>query len=309
MNRAFVLGAGLGTRLRSLTQRLPKPLIPVANRPLIAYAFDHLHDAGIRSFVVNTHWLADRYPTAFPDGSHRGCPIAFRHEHPEVLETAGGLKHAEDLLHGEPFIVYNGDILTDLPLAPAIAHHQQTGNEVTLVLRSKDGPLQIAFDQTSGRIRDIGSRIHPATQGAFLFTGIYLVEPRFLQRIPAGQKISVIPFFIEMIRSGAALGGIVLDEGSWWDLGTRDQYLAVHQHRAATSTTAGPWIDPTAQIHPSARISTASAVGAHAVIGANVLLQDSLVWPGSRIASDSILHRCIVTGTAPVEGTHKDADL
>src|SRR5204862_2326676 len=83
---AFVLGAGLGTRLRPLTNRRPKPLIPVVNRPLISYAFDHLLGVGVERLVVNTHWRAEAWQTAFPDSSYRGAPIAFRHEAPEVLE-------------------------------------------------------------------------------------------------------------------------------------------------------------------------------------------------------------------------------
>src|SRR4051812_19671503 len=103
---AFVLGAGLGTRLRPLTEVRPKPLIPVCNRPLIEYAFDHLLTLDgvdalrIERFVVNTHWLPEVYTRLFPDAQYRGKPIHFRHE-PNILETAGGIKNVEDLLGGE----------------------------------------------------------------------------------------------------------------------------------------------------------------------------------------------------------------
>src|SRR6478735_3703128 len=120
---AFVLGAGLGTRLRPLTNRRPKPLIPVGDLPLIARAFDHLIALGVERFVVNTHWRAERYPEFFPQGEWRGRPIEFFHEAPEVLETAGGIWNARSALKDGPFLVYNGDILTDLPLAPAWKHH------------------------------------------------------------------------------------------------------------------------------------------------------------------------------------------
>src|SRR4030095_1583561 len=93
---AFILGAGLGTRLRPLTNRCPKPLIPVANKPLITWAFDHLLDGGIERFVVNTPHCAERYEAAFPDQAYQNVPILFRHE-PEILETAGGIKNVEDL--------------------------------------------------------------------------------------------------------------------------------------------------------------------------------------------------------------------
>ena len=181
---AFVLGAGLGTRLRPLTLRRPKPLIPVVNRPLISYAFDHLRGVGIDRLIVNTHWQAERYAEFFPDGNYGGAELHFRLESPEVLETAGGIWNVRDLLRDEPFIVYNGDIFTDLPLAPALAAHRASGHEVTMVLRSKDGPLQVACDITSGRVTDISGRVDPAAGPRFLFTGIYIVSPEFLRRIP-----------------------------------------------------------------------------------------------------------------------------
>ena len=308
---AFVLGAGLGTRLKSLTARRPKPLIPVVNRPLISYAFDHLLGAGVERLVVNTHWRAEAWQTAFPDESYRGAPIAFRHESPDVLETAGGIKNVEDLVGGAPFIVYNGDILTDLPLAPALAHHATSGNEVTMILRSKDGPLQVTLDDSTGRIADIGRRLDPAREPRFLFTGIYLVDPEFLRRIPAATKISVVPIFCEMIREHARLGGIVIDDGHWYDLGTREQYLAVHEvmRRETSNTELPPWIAPGAQISPDAKIEGATAIGADARIGAGAHLRDCLIWENAEIAPGAVLERCIVTDGARAEGTLRDHDF
>src|SRR5688572_7489800 len=95
---AFVLGAGLGTRLKSLTGCRPKPLIPVRNRPLIEYAFDRLLDIGIERLIVNTHWRADRYPEFFPNGKYGPAQLTLRHEAPNVLETAGGIWNVRDLL-------------------------------------------------------------------------------------------------------------------------------------------------------------------------------------------------------------------
>jgi mannose-1-phosphate guanylyltransferase len=304
---AFVLGAGLGTRLKTLTAHLPKPLLPVCNEPLITRAFAHLREAGVARFVVNTHWQAQAYAEAFPTGTWEGLPLSFSHESPEVLETAGGLKHAQSSLPaGEPVWVYNGDILSTLPLQQAWEAHRRAGNEVTLVLRSKDGPLQVSLDRATGRIRDLGCRLEPGCPAEFLFTGIYLVEPAFLERIPAGQKLSVVPVFLEMIRQGARLGGVVVDGGEWWDLGTREQVLAVH---GALTAGRGPWVADPAGVDPSARLVGATAVGAGAVVGAGALLEDSVVWAGAHIQPGAVLRRCIVTAKALVSGTHTDADL
>lgn len=324
---AFVLGAGLGTRLKSLTRHRPKPLIPVCNQPLITRAFEHLHAAGVRQFVVNTHWQAQAYHRAFPAQTWNHCPLKFSHESPEILETAGGLKHAAGLLPpGEAFWVYNGDILSSVPLSRAWRAHCEAESEVTLILRSGGGPLHVLRDAESGVVRDIGRRLLPDADPGHLFTGIYLVEPRFLERIPEGVKLGVIPVFIEMIRQGARLGSVVLDEGEWWDLGSREQILGAHAGWAgaadpgadATARHArpgmegkphGPWIDPSASVAADASLCAATAVGARAMIGNGATLSNCVVWEDARIAPGSRLSRCIVTSGASVSGTHTDADL
>ena len=299
---AFVLGAGLGTRLRPLTERLPKPLIPICGKPLITFAFDGLLEAGIERLVVNTHHRAEAFAAAFPEAKYGGAPITFRHEE-VLLETGGGIKNVEDLLSGGPFVVYNGDILSDLPVDKAIQRHFAEGNEVTLVLRSAGGPLQVAFDGSSRRVTDIGGRLRPES-GEFLFTGIYVVDPAFFARIPAGTKISVVPIWMEMIREGARLGGIVLDEGEWWDLGTREQYQAVHQRMAP-----GGWVDPAARIAAGARLTGATVIGAGAEVGQGAALHGCIVWEGAKSASGSELERCIVTAGQEAGGAHTDVDF
>lgn len=307
ISTAFVLGAGLGTRLKSLTKRRPKPLIPVANRPLITYAFDHLLGVGVERLVVNTHWRSEAYARFFPEPAYRSMPLHFRDEQPEVLETAGGIWNVRDLLGVGTFFVYNGDILSDLPLAPAMRAHRDSGNEVTMVLRSSGGPLQVAFDAASGRVTDIGNRVDATAGPRFLFTGIYLVDAGFIERIPATTKISVVPIFCDMIRAGAKLGGVLIDEGRWWDLGNRENYLAVHRELAAQQP--APWIHPDAEIASTATISGASAIGAGVRIGPHASLHDSLVWEGAEIASGTLLNHCIVTDGQRVEGIHSHADF
>ncbi len=306
---AFVLGAGLGTRLRAITLRRPKPLIPVVNRPLISYAFERLAAAGIDRLVVNTHWQAERYAEFFPDKNYGNAELFFRHEFPEVLETAGGIWNVRDLLRDEPFIVFNGDIFTDLPLAPALRAHRERENEVTMILRSHGGPLQVGCDLASGRVTDIGRPPEHATGPRFLFTGIYIVSPEFIRRIPPATKISVVPIFHEMIRDGAKLGGIVIDDGDWWDLGSREQYLAVHADIAARGARSAAWIHATAHVAPDALLTGATAVAAGARIGAGARLHDCIVWENAEVAPDAVLNRCIVTRAARAEGTHTDFDF
>src|SRR5205823_8967707 len=139
ITQAFVLGAGLGTRLRPLTDDLPKPLVPIFQKPLITFAFDHLIGLGIQKFFVNTHHRPESFAETFSQSTYRDRQIEFRHE-PILLETAGGIANIADSLSHEPLLVYNGDILSDLPLAPLIEAHFSSRNLVTLALRSEGGP-------------------------------------------------------------------------------------------------------------------------------------------------------------------------
>jgi mannose-1-phosphate guanylyltransferase len=304
ITQAFVLGAGLGTRLKGLTLRRPKPLIPVAGRPLISRAFDHLLGVGVRRLVVNTHHCAPAYGRYF-SANYREASLEFRHE-PDLLETGGGIKNVEDLLGEAPLLVYNGDILSTMPLEPLIERHLETGHEVTLGLRSQGGPLQVAIDPGAGRVLDIGNRLGRAA-GTHLFTGVYAVSPAFFRRLRL-EKVSVIAAFLAMLKEGAPLGAVVIDEGLWWDLGTREQILAVHHDLRAADPSAN-WVHPEAQVDPSARLTGATYVGAGSKIGAGAQLHDCVLWEGTHIAPQTCLTRCIVTDNQTACGTHTDTDF
>ncbi len=306
VNQAFVLGAGIGERLRPLTEQLPKPLVPVFHRPLITYAFDHLITAGVSRLVVNTHHIPEAYTRAFPAQSHRGVLVQFRNESPVRLETAGGIANVRDLLGSEPFLVYNGDILTDLPLEPLISTHRENGNLVTLALRSHGPSLHIAFDRESGRVTDIRNKLSTGDEGKFLFTGIYACDPAIHDWITPGKVESVIPIFLNMIRNGAKIGGVVIDEGSWWDLGSRTAYLAAH---AALNGMYAPAIDPKAQIEEGAVLRGINIVGADAVIESGAQLEDTIVWPGGRVVRGAVLKRCIVRSGVTAAGIVEDTDF
>jgi NDP-sugar pyrophosphorylase family protein len=308
---AFVLGAGLGTRLKRLTQRLPKPLIPVLGEPLIAWAFRHLRDqAGIRRFVVNTHWKAECYHATFPDQQWEGIPIAFSHEHPEVLETAGGLSHARPLFEGdETVLVYNGDVLSDLLLAPLLERHFASGHEVTLALRTHGGETRnVLFDAATGHVRDLRSTLHPDETPQHLFTGIYLVNRTFLDRIPPGQKLGVVPIFLDMLRAGIPVGGVEIDSHAWYDLGTREQYLAVHE-ALLQARGINNWTHPAAVIHADAGAVRNSVIGANAVVGAGAMLDGCVLWPGAEVAPGARLTKCVVMGGEPIVGEWDGTDI
>lgn len=315
ITQAFILGAGLGTRMRPLTAGLPKPLVPIFQKPLITFAFDHLLAAGCTRLIVNTHHCPEAYGAA-EEIPYRGVPVHYRWE-PVLLETGGGIANVADLLGDRPFLVYNGDILTDLPIPPLIEEHERAGNVVTLALRSGGGPQHIAFDRAHGRIIDIRNQLQTGAREEFLFTGVYAVEPAFFDWLQPGAKRSVIPSFLEMLRDGAQLGGIVLDGGHWWDVGTRAAYLQLHRELPSLEfpnylVPDKQWrapVHPTARVEATAELRGCSVAGASVRIGAGAILQDTIVWPGAQIASRSHLKNCIVRSHQKAEGELRDIDI
>ncbi len=214
----------MGTRLRPLTDCYPKPLLPMGGRPIITYAMEHLLTAGIQRFIINTHHCAGVYQQVFPDRQWQVIPLIFRHE-PVLLDTAGGIKNIEDLLtEDETIIVYNGDIISDLPLARLLDAHFAKKREVTLALRESGTPLNVNIN-AGGDVCDLRHALGVRGVRSCLFTGIYIVEKRFLKRLTAGRAESVIPVFIEMIRAEpGSVAGVIIDEGRWHDIGSVDEY-------------------------------------------------------------------------------------
>lgn len=224
---AFILGAGLGTRLRPLTEQCPKPLLPIGKKPIIAYAMDHLMAAGIERFIVNTHHRPEVYVKIFPDDQWRGAPIQFRHE-PVLLDTAGGLKNIEDLLsEDEAILCYNGDILSDISLQELIADHERCRPEATLALRTA-GPILNVNITEKNEICDMRHILGKQGVASCLFTGIYAVETSILKHAEKGRIESVVDLFLRRIvdRPGS-IRGIITDEGQWYDIGSVDVYNAI----------------------------------------------------------------------------------
>lgn len=305
VNRAFVLGAGLGTRLRPLTLQLPKPLIPVHQRPLIEHAFAHLHDVGVREFIVNTHHLPEAYGKAFPESTWRGCPLTFCNE-PVLLETGGGLANVQHLLRNDgPFIVYNGDVFTNLPLTPAIEQHQADGNMVTLVLRRHGRVQNVALSVADRRVIDLRNALNTNHPDQFQFTGICIVEPAFFQYLPAlGVIESIVAAWLRAIEAGERLGGTVIDEGLWLDLGDRGTYLEAHRLIAEPNR-----IHPSATIAADACIDETSSIGRDCRVGAGAVIRNSVVWPGACVDTGSILQNCIVMAGHSAAGSLENTDV
>ena len=300
-----MLGAGLGTRLRPLTDLRPKPLVPIFNKPLITFAFDHLMAAGVSRFVVNTHHRPEAYARWLGEASgraeYRGYPVFFRHE-PVLLETGGGIKNASDLIGGSPFLVYNGDVLADFPLEPLIEAHLRSGNIATLALRSSGGERRIQCDPSTGRITDMRGLIGGCADPSFLFTGVSVFSPEIFQHIPEGDIISIIPVLVELMRQGAGVGGEVINQGVWFDIGNIPSYLGIHRILAEGAHPFS-YLDPGWReslrsglgVHPSALITGASAVAEGAEVGEGARLENVILWPDAKVQSGTVLRNAVVT--------------
>jgi NDP-sugar pyrophosphorylase family protein len=312
ITQAFVLGAGLGTRLRPLTDDLPKPLIPIFQKPLITFALDHLCRLGVESFVINTHHLGTQFENLFGGGTYAGHPLRLIHE-PDLLGTGGGIKNVEGLLRPEPFIVYSGDLLTDFALEPLIEEHFRKRNDVTLALRKTGLAAGVALQ--NGRVVDIENKYGHA--GEYDFANVSVWNPEIFQRIPPSQNISFIPILAEWIGQEGKIGGVVLDDGEWFNIGSRAEYLGVHHIIKRESwkpdyVCTAEWpvhIAADAAIDPSAHLSGFYSVDAGCRVGAAAILENTILWPGAQIASRCHLRNCIVRSHRQAEGEQSDTDI
>jgi mannose-1-phosphate guanylyltransferase len=314
ITQAFVLAAGLGTRLRPLTEELPKPLIPIFQKPLVTFALDHLIDVGVNRFVINTHRHPELFRNFFTPREYAGFPVTLVHE-PDLLETGGGIKNAQSHLGpaGAGFLTYSGDILTNIELQPLIDEHSRRGNDVTLALRNTGLASAVALREH--RVVDISKRYGVA--GNFDFANIAVWNSAIFERIPPRKKISFIPIIADWIGQGAKIGGVVMNDGKWFNISSRAEYLEVHrtilrENWKPDFVKAPEWPERKASssiVDSSAQLRGCTVVGRNCRVGADVILEDTILWPEAEIASQSRLETCIVRSRKKVTGIHRDIDI
>jgi NDP-sugar pyrophosphorylase family protein len=224
--RAMILAAGFGTRLRPLTDSLPKPLLPIAGRPLIVWNLLLLRRHAVTEVIINLHHLGHLIEQALGDGSQFGMTLAYSRE-PAILGTGGGLKQVEPFFGGEPFFVLNGDTLFDLDLGGMADAHRRSRAVATMAVREDPDPdrwgaLEV---EASGRVARISGRGRQP-EGASckrMFAGVHLMHPRLLASVPAGRESSVIDAYVRAIQDGETVAGYELS-GYWSDIGTPERY-------------------------------------------------------------------------------------
>jgi NDP-sugar pyrophosphorylase family protein len=233
--RAMILAAGLGTRLRPLTATLPKPLLPMAGRPLVVWNLLLLKQHGIKEVVINLHHFGHLIERELGDGSGLGLHIRYSHE-PVILGTGGGLKQAEAFFGGEPFLVLNGDTQIDLDLAELIRCHRHRNALATMVLREDPEAARwglVEIDRTHRVVRIVGRGLpSPVETSPRMFAGVHVMHPDLLRDVPVGHESSIIDAYVRAIEGGATILGFTMS-GYWSDIGTPERYAQAQRDAEA----------------------------------------------------------------------------
>jgi dTDP-glucose pyrophosphorylase len=215
---AVIMAGGFGTRLKPLTDRVPKPMLPVGDRPLLERTIDRLRDAGIRRVNVTTHHLAERITDHFGDGHEHGVEIRYVPEE-RPLGTCGGLKLVEE--PNEPLLVINGDILTGVSFRELVTFHRRHQADATVCVRRYDVPVPYGVVESDGPWLQ-ALREKPSVS-LFVNAGIYLLEPVVQRYIPDGQRFDMTDLITRLVDEGRCVASFPILE-YWLDVGRPDDY-------------------------------------------------------------------------------------
>ncbi len=297
--KAAILAAGLGTRLRPLSDLVPKTLWPVLNRPLLGLLLAQVEDAGCLQVAVNTHHLAEQVQR-FLAGQPWSFNLSVSPE-PELLGTGGGLKRLGEILRGGPFLAVNGDILTDLDFAAVCRGHREDAI-ATLVLH--DCPPYNKVWAPDGAVVSIGDPPGGGAAGRPLaYTGVQVVGPRMLDYLPAGEPYDLVTAWRRALAAGERLAALVVSGIFWQDLGTPAAYVSAHRRllQGAAPGLAryfGPRADPFLGagdiIDAGVRFGGGVCLGSQVRIGMAASLKNTVVWDGAAIDPGVELEDCVV---------------
>jgi len=305
--KAAVLAAGLGTRLKPLTDVCPKPLLPVLNRPLLGVALAQLEAAGCCQVAVNTHHLADQVHD-FLRAEPWSFLLSVSHE-PEILGTGGGLRQLGEILREGPFLAINADILTDLDLAEVYRGHRE-GAVSTLVLH--DCPAYNHVWVAGGRVVSVGAPPPGGRAQAkpLAYTGVQVVDQKMLTYIPPEGFSHLVQAWREAMAAGEWLAYLTVSGHFWQDLGTPENYLAAHRRLLAGASPelaryfpglTDPLIGPGARIGAGAHFGGGVCLGSKVVVGEGASLKNTVVWDRAAISPHVELADCIVASGVQVK--------
>ena len=287
--QAMLLAAGLGTRLQPLTDLRPKPIVPVANRPLAAFAMEHLAKSGVRTIVANTHPQPELVESTLKAACPRDVQLRFSRE-ATLLGTGGGLRKAYGSFDDPQasVIVMNGDTLFAPDLTHAYAEHHARGAVATMILRRTSAPERfgaIGID-AQGWVRSLlGTPDDARVSRSLMFTGIHILAPEAFSAMPESGCV-IRTAYRQWVDGGAPVLGIV-DDSPWADLGTVSEYHRLNLE-LASGLFSWPGVEPcggcilSGSAEPSDNIRR-SVIGADVQIGEGVALDRCVVWSGTRV--------------------------
>lgn len=319
--KAILLLGGLGTRLRPLTADTPKQMLPLCGRPMIEWVCEHLARHGVTNIVLSLGYRSDAFTDAYPDGSIGVLDFEVAVE-PEPRGTAGAVRFAATAVGiEEPFLVINGDVLTDLDISALVSVHNSADAEATIALAPVADPSQYGLVTTNsaGRVLAFSEKPGPLDASTIaalgplptISAGTYVLTPAALERIPSGRAVSIErEVFPAMVAEESLYAHV--DHSYWLDTGTPQQYLAANldvlngrrPHTRVVDAASSPdgGIDPRSRVR-SCSIGSDCRIEADAVVLRSVLMDGCHIGPGA-VVTDSLLGRGVVVGEASLVTAH-----
>lgn len=305
--RAVVLAAGHGMRLRPLTEKLPKPLLPVRGRPILAHTLEQLAAWGCESAAINLHHLGDTIPAALGD-EWAGMPLVYSRE-PELLGTLGALAALRDFIEpASEIILVNGDSLCRWPFGALMRRHRRRGSHATLLFAAGADPANfgggVGLDKEN-RVVDFGiGEESPDAVRRHVFAGAHILSPEILMNLEVRTSDIVRDLYVPMLADGANIEA-VLSRRPWHDLGTPGRYLegALEPPRNGWRKSPAGWTSAEARVDEKAQVED-SLVEKDVQVLAGCDVRRSMLLPGARLAPGCRIEEAIVNfGTTLLPGT------
>jgi mannose-1-phosphate guanylyltransferase/phosphomannomutase len=317
--KAVIMAGGEGTRLRPLTSNQPKPMLPMANRPLMEHVIRLLRQHGFTDIVVTVAFMANAIRAYFGDGSELGVRMVYATEE-SPLGTAGSVLNARDELN-ERFLVISGDVLTDIDLSAIVAFHEAKGALATIALQSVENPVEFGIvitDEDGAVERFLEKPTWGQVFSDTINTGIYVLEPEIFDFIPSAEVVDFSSdVFPAALEAGRPIYGFVAD-GYWEDVGTTEAYLKAHRdimdERVAVEIDGfelrpGVWLGKGSTIEPSAKVSGPAIIGDNCSIGSSVVLgpyttlgANVRIADGAELEHSTVNDNCYLGAGVRVEG-------